>query len=209
MVPKIHLREEDEELQMLLEVAKRFEDARKRQGRDLTRSEKTELCGKATEGIIRNYLLKKNLAVSKTRVHIDHEKIKSMEIDLLLLKPGIDQNKMIYRPAEVDTVFEIKNNAVTDQATKTRSNFDRLKENLRDVRFVFVCLSERTTYKYRVTQAKLRYPVFELISRVRSRGPWMESSSEIMAECRRIARTGNSAMWKTDNWNDLINYLKG
>ncbi|MEM4704268.1 MAG: hypothetical protein QXJ02_04295 [Candidatus Bathyarchaeia archaeon] len=208
MSQKVPLREDDEELKMLLEVAKRFEDARKQKGRELTRSEKTELSGKATEDIIQKHLLEKNLNVSDTRVHIAHDKIKDMEIDLLLLKPKVDRRKIIYLPDEVDTVFEIKNNAVTDQATKTKANFDRLKENLRTARFVFVCLSERTTYKHRVTEEKLRYPVFELISRIRSRGPWMESQDEIIAESHRTTRTGEPAMWKTGSWNNLIDYLR-
>lgn len=207
MAPKILLQEDHEELQMLLEVAKEFEDARRQRGRELTRSEKTELSGIATENIVRDHLLKKNLNVSKTRVYISQEGIEGMEIDLLLLKHGIDSTKTIYRPDEVDTVFEIKNNAVTDQTTKTKANFHRIKENLKKLRFAFVCLSERTTYTYRVTQEELGYPVFELVSRVRSRGPWMESRAEIMAESRRMTRRGEPAMWKTSMWNELIHYL--
>lgn len=192
---------------MLLEVANEFEDARKQKGRELTRSEKTAISGKATENIIRDHLLKKNLNVSRTRVHIDQEGIEDMEIDLLLLKSGIDPERKSYKPDEVDSVFEIKNNAVTDQTTKTKANFDRIKRNLKS-RFAFVCLSDRTTYTYRVTQKDLGYPVFELVSRVRSRGPWMESRAEIKAECRRTTRTGQLAMWKTGSWNDLIDYLR-
>jgi hypothetical protein len=208
MPQKIPLQEEDEELLMLLEVAKEFEDARKRKSRELTLSEKTKLSGIVTENVIRNHLSKKNFNISKTRVHIAQPGIKGMEIDLLLLKPGVDREKTIYQSDEVDTVFEIKNNAVTDQTIKTKLNFDRVKENLKRIRFAFICLSERVSYRHRVTPEGLGYPVFQLVSRVRSRGPWMESRNEIIVESRRRTRAGEPAMWKTHGWNNLINYLR-
>ena len=208
MSQKIPIREEDEELEMLLEVAKEFEDARRRKGRELFRSEKTELSGKVTEKVIREHLLRKDFRVSGTRVRISQENVEGMEIDLLLLKPGVDSRKMTYLAEEVDTVFEIKNNAVTDQTTRTRANFDRVKENVKNVKFAFVCLSERTSYPHRVTEEALGYPVFELISRVRSRGPWMEFQTGIISESHRITQNGQPAMWKTGRWNDLIEYLR-
>lgn len=76
------------------------------------------------------------------------------------------------------------------------------------VGFVFVCLSERTSYKYRVTPEELGYPVFELVSRDCSRDIWMESKAGIMAEVHRIGRQGGSVMWKTGSWAALLKYLE-
>lgn len=118
----------------------------------------------------------------------------------------MDPEDCPYNPKDVRVVFEIKNNAVTDQTTKTRANFDRIKKRV-NVGFAFVCLSERTSYKHRVTPEALGYPVFELVSRIRSRDVWMESKAEILAEARRIARNCGPAMWKTGSWNVLLDYL--
>jgi len=204
-MPKLN--EESEELQMLLEVAEIVANARmssRQRGGDLSPSDKGNLSGRATENVIRDHLLRKCFKLSKTRVQISPL---SMEIDLLQLKLGADPMKMTYLPEEVVTVFEIKNNAVTDQATKTKTNFDRLKSIVRNARFAFVVLSERISYSYRVTPKELQYPVYELISRRRSAGHWMESRSEIIAEYRRITSTGERAMWETGEWNKLINDL--
>jgi len=206
MVQMLPLKDTDEELQMLLEVAEKFENAKKLKGRELTRTEKSELSGKETENIIRAHLLRRGFNLSKTREFLVDDIVGSMEIDLMLLRSGVDPEDCPYKSKDVRVVFEIKNNAVTDQATKTRANFDRVKKRMA-VGFAFVCLSERTSYKHRVTEEALGYPVFELISRVRSRDIWMESKAEIMAESRRIARNGGPAMWQTGNWAALLSYL--
>jgi len=207
MSQKLPLKETDEELQMLLEVAEKFQNAKQLKGRELTRTEKSDLSGRETENIIRARLLKKGFNLSKTREFLIDDAIGSMEIDLMLLRKGVDLEDCPYKPEDVRVIFEIKNNAVTDQATKTRANFDRVKKRV-NVGFAFVCLSERTSYKHRVTPEALGYPVFELVSRIRSRDVWMESKAEIMAEARRIARNGGPAMWKTGSWAALISYLK-
>ena len=207
MTQNIPLQENDEELQMLLEVAEKFEIAKRLKGRELTRLEKSDLSGRETENIIRAHLLKRNFNVSKTREFIANEVLRNMEIDLMLLGRGVDSARCPYPPQDVRVVFEIKNNAVTDQTTRTRANLDKVRKNV-NVGFAFVCLSERTSYTYRVTQEALGYPVFELVSRVRSRGPWMESKAGIMAEARRVTRIGGPAMWKTGSWDALLNYLE-
>jgi hypothetical protein len=196
----------DEELQMLLEVAEKFENAKRLKGRALTRAEKSALSGKETENIIRAHLMKRGFNLSRTREFLIDDAVGSMEIDLMLLKKGVDPEDCPYNPKDVLVVFEIKNNAVTDQATKTKANFDRVKNRV-VVGFAFVCLSERTSYKHRVTLEALGYPVFELVSRIRSRDVWMESRTEILAESRRIARDGGPAMWKTGGWTALLSCL--
>lgn len=192
---------------MLLEVGEKFATARvnaRKRGGDLSREEKQQMSGKETENVIRDRLIKKGLNISQTRVHISGS---ALEIDLLLLKPGVDSTKSTYSPSEVDTVLEIKNNAVTDQTTKTKANFDELKEIAPDLRFAYVVLSERITYTYRVLPEDLGYPVFELISRRRSAGRWMEYRSEIIAEYWRLTRDGKRAMWETGQWNELVDFL--
>ncbi|MGD0645846.1 MAG: hypothetical protein ABSA75_13150 [Candidatus Bathyarchaeia archaeon] len=200
------LNESDEELQMLLEIAEKFETAKRLKGRDLNRTEKSELSGKETENIIRSHLLRRGLNLSRTREFLTDDDVGSMEIDLMLLSKGVNLEDPPYQPKDVRVVFEIKNNAVTDQTTRTKANFDRVKKRM-NVGFAFVCLSERSSYKHRVTQEALGYPVFELVSRIRSRDVWMESKADIMAEVHRIGRSGGPVIWKTGSWAALINYL--
>lgn len=207
MNKQLPLKETDEELQMLLEVAEKFENAKRMKGRELNRTEKRELSGKETENIVRFHLMKRGFNLSRPREFLIDDEIGSMEIDLMLLRKGVDPEDCPYNLSDVRVVFEIKNNAVTDQTTKTKSNFDRISKRV-NVGFAFVCLSERISYTHRVTQEALGYPVFELISRVRSRGIWMESKAEILAETRRFARNGGLAMWKTGSWMDLLSFLE-
>lgn len=207
MVERISLKETDEELQMLLELAEKFETAKRLKGRKLNKTEKRGLSGKATEDIIRAHLLKRGFNLSKTREFIADDSIGSMEIDMMLLANRVDPQDCPYNPKNVRVILEIKNNAVTDQTTRTKENFDRAKRRLK-ADFAFVCLSERTSYKHRVYPEALGYPVFELISRKRQRDVWMESKDEILAESRRIARDGGPAMWKTGSWAALIKYLE-
>jgi hypothetical protein len=128
------LKESDEELHMLLEVAEKFEAAKKLKGSSLNRTEKSELSGKETENIIRSHLLRRGFNFSKTREFLVDDDVGSMEIDLMLLSKGVNPEDPPYQPKDVRVVFEIKNNAVTDQATRTRANFDRVKKRM-DVGF--------------------------------------------------------------------------
>ena len=77
--------------------------------------------------------------MSRTREFLIDDAVGSMEIDLMLLKKGVDPEDCPYNPNDVRVVFEIKNNAVTDQTTKTKANFDRIKKRV-TVGFAFVCL---------------------------------------------------------------------
>lgn len=192
---------------MLLEVAEKFEASKRLKCSELTRTEKSELSGKETENIIRSHLLRRGFNLSRTREFLADDNVGSMEIDLMLLRKNVNPEDPPYQPKDVRVIFEIKNNAVTDQATKTRANFDRVRKRM-DVGFAFVCLSERTSYKHRVTEEALGYPVFELISRIRSRDTWMESKTSIMAEAHRIGRSGGPVMWKTGSWSALLKYLE-
>ena len=137
MSQRLPLKKTDEELQMLLEVAEKFESAKRLKGCALNRTEKSELSGKETENIIRAHLLRRGFNLSRTREFLVDDDVGSMEIDLMLLSKGVNPEDPPYQPKDVRTVFEIKNNAVTDQTTKTKANFDRLKRRM-DVGFAFV-----------------------------------------------------------------------
>ena len=199
------LKETDEELQMLLEVAEKFENTKRLKGRALTRTEKCELSGRETENIIRSHLLERGFNLSKPRKFLIDDDVGGMEIDLMLLKKGVDPEDSPYKPEDVRVVFEIKNNAATNQAARTRANFDRIRKRV-NVGFAFVCLSERLSYTHRVTSEALGYPVFELVSRIRSRDVWMESKAGIIEEARRVTRNGGPAIWKTGSWAALLSY---
>ena len=82
--------------------------------------------------------MKKGFNLSKTREFLIDDAIGSMEIDLMLLRKGVDLEDCPYKPEDVRVIFEIKNNAVTDQATKTRANFDRVKKRVNVGLLLFV-----------------------------------------------------------------------
>ena len=93
----------DEEYTILIEVSEEFE----KQKIDKTTREKS---GSATEIIIRNHLLRRNLNLSMNpNVTIQGSKIKN---GLLLLKSGVDSNQKTFTSNNVKMVIEIKNNAV-------------------------------------------------------------------------------------------------
>ena len=89
------LTDNDEEYTMLIEVSEEFE----KQKTDKTAREKY---GTATEIVMRNHLLRRNLNLSMVPdVTIQGSKIKN---DLLLLKPGVDPNQKTYPSDQVKMV---------------------------------------------------------------------------------------------------------
>lgn len=202
-----------EEMQMFIEVGNIVSDElahAMERGKRLSAQKRGDISGKATENVIREHLLEKGLNMSNTRVQIDPS---WQEIDLLLLKPRSDPRKPKYSPDEVDTVLEIKNNAVADQTTEIKKNFNKLKQITKNVRFAVIVLSEREGYKYAIKQEELGYPVFTLISRKVSAGRWMWSPNETLAIYNEIMRrgkwAGRRAMEETGKWSELVNYLRG
>ncbi len=95
---RVSLKDSDEELQMLLEVAEKFEDAKKLKRRELNRTEKRELSGKVTENIIRAHLLKRGFNLSMPREYLIDDAVGSMEIDLMLLKKDANPEDSPYNP---------------------------------------------------------------------------------------------------------------
>jgi hypothetical protein len=190
------LRREDEEFQMLLEVA----DEYLRQKSGDTPQNKS---GNATEIVIRNHLLRKGFHVTLNRnVKIQGSNIRN---DSLLLKPNINPNKLVYAPNEVDTVIEIKNNAVANQSRIIKENFDELGRN-GNFRFAVIVLSERKGYTHEITEEKLenkKYRVFTLVYRKKYPIGGLYRKEAIMEMLE------NNEMTKTGKWEELLAYLKG
>ena len=200
-----------EEMEMFIEVGKGVSEelaqARER-GERLSSQKRGEISGRVTENVIRDHLRKKGLNMSRSRVRITPS---WREIDLLLLKPESNPTKPKYRPEEVDAILEIKNNAVADQTTIIKQNFDKLKQIAKNARFAAIILSERDGYKYAIKQEELGYPVFTLISRKVSAGRWMWSRNETLTMYSKIMRrgkwAGRRAIEETGKWKELLDYL--
>jgi len=190
------LRREDEEFQMLLEVAEEY----LRQKSEDTPQNKS---GNATEIVIRKHLMRKGFNVTlNPNVKIQWSNIRN---DSLLLKPNINPNKLVYAPNEVDTVIEIKNNAVANQSRIIKENFDELGR-IGNFRFAVIVLSERKEYTHEITEEKLgnkKYRVFTLVYRKKYPIGGLyrkEAITEILK---------NNEMTKTGKWEELLAYLKG
>ena len=201
----------DEEYTILIEVCEEFE----KQKMDKTAHEKS---GNATEIVIRNHLLMRNLNLSMIpNVTIQGSKIKN---DLLLLKGGVDANQKNYSSDQVKMVIEIKNNAVGGKTLENgkredpnkvlRAKFNEL-EAITNVRnFAVIVLSEtllppRTPYKWRFKEeaiGKENCKVFTLVARqlYPPGGLYVKSNITEMLQ--------KGQMKKTGEFQKLINYLK-
>lgn len=200
-----------EEMQIFLEVGRIVSTQRAlaQNKRKLKKHEVSDICGLATENVIRDHLSSRGLNISRPRVYVTPSWI---EIDMLSLKAGIEPTKSEYSPSEVKTVIEIKNNAVADQTTVIRNNFDRLRKISNSFKFAVIVLSERDGYKYAIKEEALGYPVFTLISRKVSAGRWMWSEAETLDVYNKImlrgSWAGKNAMRETGQWMTLVNYLR-
>lgn len=181
---------------MLLEVAEEF----LRQKSEDTPQNKS---GNATETVIRNHLLKRGLNMTlNPNVNIQGS---SIRIDSLLLKPKTNPNKLSYSPSEVNTVVEIKNNAVANQSRIIKENFDELSGVSENFRFAVIVLSERKGYTHEITDEKLenkKYRVFTLVSRKKYPMGGLYRKEAI------VEMLNNSEMIKTGKWEELLAYLK-
>jgi hypothetical protein len=201
----------DEEYTMLIEVSEEFQ----KQKIDKTTREKS---GNATEIVIRNHLLRRNLNLSMNpNVTIQGSKIKN---DLLLLKNGVNPNQKIFTSDNVKMVIEIKNNGVGGKTMENgkredpnkvlRVKFNEL-EGITNVRnFAVIVLSEtllppRTPFKWRFKEkviGKENCKVFTLVARqlYPPGGLYIKSSIVEMLQ--------NEQMKKTGEFQQLINYLQ-
>jgi hypothetical protein len=192
------LTEQDEEFQMLLEVAEEY----LKQKRGDTPQNKS---GNATEIVIRNHLLKRGFNITlNPNVKIQGSGIRN---DSLLLKPNVNPSKQMYASNEVDTVIEIKNNAVANQSRIIKENFDELRRISENFHFAVIVLSERKGYTHEITDEKLgnpRYLSFTLVSRRQYPSiSGLYNKEAIMDMLRK------KEMKKTGEWEKLIAYLKG
>jgi hypothetical protein len=191
------LTEQDEEFQMLIEVAEEY----LKQKRGDTPQNKS---GNATEIVIRNHLLEKGFDMTlNPNVKIRGSGIRN---DSLLLKPGVNPDRQSYSPNEVNTVIEIKNNSVANQSRIIKENFDELRKISENLRFAAIVLSERKGYTHEITDEKLgnpKYRSFTLVSR--RQYPSIGGLYSKMAIMDMIRK---NEMKKTGDWEKLIRYLK-
>src|SRR5665647_1315892 len=201
----------DEEYTMLIEVSEEFE----KQKIDTTTREKS---GNATEIVIRNHLLKRNLNLSMNpNVTIQGSKIKN---DLLLLKNSVNPNQKTFTSDNVKMVIEIKNNGVGSKTMENgkredpnkvlRVKFNELEGTTNIRNFAVIVLSEtllppRTPYKWRFKEeviGKENCKVFALVARqlYPPGGLYIKSSILEMLQ--------NEQMKKTGEFQWLINYLQ-
>jgi len=191
------LNKKDEEYQMLMEVAEEYIH----QEREKSAQKKS---GAATEVVVREHLLRRGFNVSfNPNIKLKGSDIKN---DLLLLRSTVNPDQNEYAPNEIDVVIEVKNNAVADQASLIKKNFDELKSLSPDLRFAAVVLSEKTGYKHEITDEKLgdkRYLSFTLVSRrIYPKDGGLYSPKAIMDLLK------NKDMKKTGDWERFITYLK-
>jgi hypothetical protein len=201
----------DEEYTMLIEVSEEFQ----KQKIDKTTREKS---GNATEIVIRNHLLRRNLNLSMNpNVTIQGSKIKN---DLLLLKNGVNPNQKTFPSDNVKMVIEIKNNGVGGKTMENgkredpnkvlRVKFNELEGTTNVRNFAVIVLSETllppsTPYKWRFKEeviGKENCKVFTLVARqlYPPGGLYIKSSIVEMLQ--------NEQMKKTGEFQRLINYLQ-
>jgi hypothetical protein len=201
----------DEEYTMLIEVSEEFQ----KQKIDKTTREKS---GNATEIVIRNHLLRRNLNLSMNpNVTIQGSKIKN---DLLLLKNGVNPNQKTFPSDNVKMVIEIKNNAVGGKTMENgkredpnkvlRAKFNELEATTNVRNFAVIVLSEtllppRTPYKWRYKEeviGKENCKVFTLVARqlYPRGGLYIKSSIVEMLQKEQMKKTGE--------FQRLINYLQ-
>ena len=201
----------DEEYTMLIEVSEEFQ----KQKIDKTTREKS---GNATEIVIRNHLLRRNLNLSMNpNVTIQGSKIKN---DLLLLKNGVNPNQKTFPSDNVKMVIEIKNNGVGGKTMENgkredpnkvlRVKFNELEGTTNVRNFAVIVLSEtllppRTPYKWRFKEeviGKENCKVFTIVARqlYPPGGLYIKSSIVEMLQ--------NEQMKKTGEFQKLINYLQ-
>jgi hypothetical protein len=100
----------NEEYEMLIEISEEFE----KEKIDKTYREKS---GNATEIVIRNHLMKRNLNLSMVpSVTIQRSKIKN---GLLLLKSSVDPNQKSFPSDDVKMVIEVKNNGIAGKVLES------------------------------------------------------------------------------------------
>ena len=143
------LTKQDEEYQMLIDIS------------DLYRKQKAKTAerksGDATEIAVRNYLLSHGLRMAlNPELSVKGYTNQADLVDGLLLKDGVNQNKLIYAFSEIEAVIEIKNNGVANQSANIHRKFIALRNISESFRFAVIVVSERllspTPYCYAINE---------------------------------------------------------
>lgn len=185
------LTKKDEEYQMLIEVAEEYINQKTQK----TRS------GPATVTVIREHLLRRGFNLSfNPNVTLEGSDIKN---DLFLLKSTVNPSQKEYNSSDVSMIIEIKNNSSANQSESIKANFDALKAVAKYMYFAVVVLSDKKGYSHEITQEKVGYPAFTLVSRKvdpKVGGLYSAQAVDDLLKAK--------AMKKTGDWEKFISFIK-
>ena len=124
----------------------------------------TKFIGIATERVLRKYLLNEGFNISLNKVFID-ELInlngKLIEIDLLLLKKEVNNNKSIYNPEEIEAVFEIKYNSIwVNHVIKLNELYNKIKILNKNIKCIFVTIFDLIKYEGMISKNNSSWEIF-------------------------------------------------
>ena len=114
---------------------------------------------------VKSHLENEGFKVSNRDVFI--QGIKN-ELDLLILKPNARSiSNLCYDVNEVLAVLELKKRGAIGYQTRinVKNLFDTIVEMNSNIRCVYLTLTERKTYTFRVSEEELGHAVFELFPR--------------------------------------------
>jgi hypothetical protein len=191
------LTKKDEEYQMLMEVTEEY----LHQEREKSAQKKS---GAAPVVVVREHLLRRGFNLTfNPNIKLAGSEI---ENDLLLLHSTANPDQEEYAPNEVNMVIAVKNNAVSNQSSTIKEDFDKLRHLSSDLRFAVVVLSEKTGYQHEVTDEKLgdkRYLSFTLVSRrIYPKDGGLYCAKAIMDLLKK------KDLKKTSDWERFITYIK-
>jgi hypothetical protein len=114
-----------------------------------------------------------------------------LEVDLLVARPSVEPRfGCLYEPSDVLVAIEIKNSgSFTESGIETtRANFEKIRQVSAGIRCCYVTLTERETYKWRVTSENLGHPycAFTIF--------WHKGSKNIEYQ-------------ETGDWNEFLDWL--
>lgn len=144
--------------------------------------------GSITAEVMRSHLREHGFSLSPRDVFIRGV---DAELDLLVLAPTArPAYQLLYDPAHVTAVLEIKNHGSFGQQTidTTRRVFDKVKAVAPGALCLYVTLREREGYKHAVTPENLGYPAFTM---------FLHKGSAKKAET-----------WRTGQWESFIEQLQ-